>query len=182
MQVPSPTNSVPWDKVHWPKPFLITGPGTVLLIPEQWASSVPCQCAELFRQVSDTPLQKPGVTSPSCFYGACVPQTLLIHSVSGGSPQAVLHGVHVFPEAVSVWGCKIAVHLICPVSGVMYPTIPVTLRQESFPHQWSEGKQIKHRGLIKQRTRHPKAKRLYSHYKSCKIPESKSCSVVSDSL
>ena len=146
MQVPSPTNSVPWDKVHWPKPFLITGPGTVLLIPEQWASSVPCQCAELFRQVSDTPLQKPGVTSPSCFYGACVPQTLLIHSVSGGSPQAVVHGVHVFPEAVSVWGCKIAVHLICPVSGVMYPTIPVTLRQESFPHQWSEGKQIKHRG------------------------------------
>ena len=110
------------------------------------------------------------------------PQTLLIPSVSRGSPQAVLHGVHVFPEAVSVWGCKIAVHLICPVSGVMYPTIPVTLRQESFPHQWSKGKRIKHRGLMKQRTWHPKAKRLYSHYKSCKIPESKSCSVMSDSL
>lgn len=43
-----------------------------------------------------------------------------------------------FPEAMSVRGCEAAVHLICPGPGIMYPSIPVTLGQESLPRQWSE--------------------------------------------
>lgn len=53
---------------------------------------LPCQLAEVLKP-RHILLWEPGNTSPSCYYPACLSQTLLIHSIPECNPCVALHDV-----------------------------------------------------------------------------------------
>lgn len=136
--VPSFTNSVPGIGYTGPSPSLSRGQAQCCLS----LNSGPLQSPASVQNCSDksvTPPVEAGGHLTLLFLWSLLPADPACSLLFlGAAPGQFCVVCTMFPEAVSVWGCEVAVHLICPGPGVMYPAIPVTLGQESLPRQWSE--------------------------------------------
>ena len=135
---PSFTNSVPWDRIHWPKPLLITGPGKCCLSLSSGPLQFPASVQSCPDKSVTPPIEARGHLT-LLFLWSLLPTDPACSLCFWGQPPGQFCVVcAMFPEAMSVRGCEAAVHLICPGPGVMYLAIPVILGQESLPCQWSK--------------------------------------------
>ena len=86
----SPSHSAPVHKVlELNNPLYQMNQAQFLLIPEQQVSAL-CQSVEFFKQAKDTFSLQSGGTSPSWYYKACHPQSLVFHSGPEYNPYKAL--------------------------------------------------------------------------------------------
>ena len=138
--VPSFTNSVPWDRIHWPKPLLITGPGKCCLSLSSGPLQFPASVQSCPDKSVTPPIEARGHLT-LLFLWSLLPADPACSLCFWGQPPGQFCVVcAMFPEAMSVRAVKLL--SISSVQGqvscIPYPAIPVTLGQESLPRQWSE--------------------------------------------
>lgn len=134
----SPPYSVPIGKITWPENPLHHGDQTWCSLSLSNSIHFPTSLQNYSKKSNSNTilLQEAGITSPSYYYKACLPQTLLIHSVPRCDPHMPLCGMHCPPlDCECIWfiNCSSS-HL----SSVTCLPIPVSRGCKSLSYQWGE--------------------------------------------